>query len=56
MLCRTQLDEPTEYDEASQRLVARGEARLEMEDTRLQADQITYYQEFGLAHAEGNMN
>ena len=47
--------EPIEYDEASQRLVARGEARLDMEDTRLQADQITYYQEFGLAYAEGNI-
>lgn len=47
--------EPIEYDEASQKLVARGEARLEIDDSRLQADQITYYQELGLADAEGTI-
>lgn len=47
--------EPIEYDEAEQRLVARGDARLELDDTRLQSDRITYYQEFGLADAEGNV-
>ncbi|MGC6454993.1 MAG: LPS-assembly protein LptD [Coraliomargaritaceae bacterium] len=47
--------EPIEYDEASQRLVARGDALLEIDGTRLEADQITYYQEFGLADAEGTI-
>lgn len=47
--------EPIEYDEESQRLVARGDARLDFDGTRLQADRITYYQEFGLADADGNV-
>ena len=34
--------EPLEFDEASQRLVARGDARLDFGDTRMQADEITY--------------
>ena len=45
--------EPLEFDEAAQRLVARGDARLEFDKTRVQADRITYYQELGLADAEG---
>ena len=47
--------EPIEYDEAAQRIVARGEARFDLNDFRLQADRITYYQTFGLADAEGNV-
>ncbi len=47
--------EPLEFDEASQRLVAKGDARLDFEGTRLQADKITYYQEYGLADAQGNV-
>jgi LPS-assembly protein len=47
--------EPLEFDEAAQRLVARGDARLDFQDTRLNADRITYYQEYGLADALGNV-
>ena len=47
--------EPLEFDEAAQRLVARGDARLDFQDTRLTADRITYYQEYGLADALGNV-
>lgn len=48
--------EPLEFDEASQRLVARGDAILDFEDNRVRADRITYYQDFGLADAEGNVS
>ena len=47
--------EPLEYDEASKRLVARGDARLDFEKTRIRADRITYYQEFSLADANGDV-
>lgn len=47
--------EPLEFDEDSQRLVARGDARLDFGDTRIRADRITYYQEFALADADGNV-
>ncbi len=47
--------EPLEFDESSQRLVARGDARLEFDNTRVRADRITYYQEYGLADALGNV-
>lgn len=47
--------EPLEFDEASQRLVARGDARLDFDNTRVQADRITYYQEMGLADAMGSV-
>ncbi|MBL6919407.1 MAG: LPS-assembly protein LptD [Puniceicoccaceae bacterium] len=47
--------EPLEYDEDSQRLVARGDARLDFENTRIRADRITYYQEFSLADANGGV-
>ena len=47
--------EPLEYDEESQRLVARGDARLDFEKTRIRADRITYYQEFSLADANGGV-
>ncbi|MDP4878901.1 MAG: hypothetical protein NWR36_03355, partial [Opitutales bacterium] len=46
--------EPLEFDEGAQRLVARGDARLEFDQTRVRADRITYYQEYGLADAVGN--
>ncbi len=47
--------EPLEFDEASQRLVARGDAELILGNARLRADRITYYQEFFLADAEGGV-
>ena len=47
--------EPLEFDEAAQRLVARGDARLDFQNTRLNADRITYYQEYSLADALGNV-
>lgn len=47
--------EPLEYDEDSKRLVARGDARLRLENTLLRADRISYYREFNLADAEGNV-
>ncbi|MEM7792512.1 MAG: LPS assembly protein LptD [Verrucomicrobiota bacterium] len=47
--------EPLEFDEESQRLVARGDARLDFDETRLRADRITYYTEFSLADAIGNV-
>lgn len=47
--------EPIEYDEQSQRLVARGDARLDYGPTRLTADRITYYEAYNLADALGNV-
>lgn len=47
--------EPLEFDEDSQRLVARGDARLDFDNTRIRADRITYYQEYALADADGNV-
>jgi LPS-assembly protein len=47
--------EPLEFDEGSQRLVARGDARLDFENTRIRADRITYYQDYSLADANGNV-
>ena len=46
--------QPVEYDEESQRLVARGDAQLDFENTRIRADRITYYQKLSLADARGN--
>lgn len=47
--------EPIEYDEASQRLVARGDARLTVGESRLRADRITFFQDLSLADAIGNV-
>ncbi|MDC0497475.1 hypothetical protein OAN72_00725 [bacterium] len=47
--------EPLQFDEDSQRLVARGDAQLDFDNTRIRADRITYYQEFALADADGNV-
>ncbi|MGZ0710046.1 hypothetical protein ACWPKO_17085 [Coraliomargarita sp. W4R53] len=47
--------EPLEFDEGSQRLVARGDARLDFDNTRIRADRITYYQDYALADANGNV-
>ena len=47
--------EPLEFDEAAQRLVARGDARLDLDGMRIAADRITYYQEHSLADALGNV-
>ncbi|CAI8272708.1 MAG: LPS-assembly protein LptD [Opitutia bacterium UBA7350] len=46
--------DPIEYDETAQRLVARGDARLNFESTQVSADEIIYYQEYGLADAQGD--
>lgn len=47
--------EPIEFDEAEQRLVARGDARLDFGDSRISADRISYYQGYDLADAIGNV-
>ncbi|MGC6424240.1 MAG: LPS assembly protein LptD [Lentimonas sp.] len=47
--------EPLIFDEESQRVIARGDARLDVENARIRADSISYYQEFGLADALGNV-
>lgn len=47
--------EPLEFDENAQRLVARGDARLDFDGTRIRADRITYYQEYSMADATGNV-
>jgi LPS-assembly protein len=47
--------EPLEFDEDSQRLVARGDARLDFDNTRIRADRISYYQNYSLADADGNV-
>lgn len=48
--------EPLEFDEESQRLVARGDAILGFDNTQVKADRITYYSEFGIADADGNVS
>jgi LPS-assembly protein len=47
--------EPLEFDEASQRLIARGDAELVAGPARLRADRITFYREYALADAEGSV-
>jgi len=47
--------EPIEYDEKAKRLIARGDARLDYKDTRISADRVIYFQEYGLAEASGNV-
>jgi LPS-assembly protein len=47
--------DPIEYDEEAQRLVARGDARLDYGTTRLTADRITYYEAYRLADATGKV-
>ena len=47
--------EPIEFDEKAQRLIARGDARLDFGDLRISADRITYYQQYGLAEAAGDV-
>lgn len=47
--------EPIEFDEKAQRLIARGDARLDFRDIRLSADRINFYQKYGLADAFGNV-
>jgi len=47
--------EPIEYDEQAGRLVARGDARIEFGETRVTADRITYYRDFALADALGDV-
>ena len=47
--------EPLQFDEDSQRLVARGDARLDFGNTRIRADRINYYQKLSLADASGDV-
>lgn len=47
--------EPIEFDENAQRLIARGDARLDFGNTRISADRINYYKQYGLAEAAGNV-
>lgn len=47
--------EPIEFDENAQRLIARGDARIDFGDIRLSADRINYYKQYGLAEASGNV-
>ncbi len=46
--------DPIEYDTEAQRLIARGDARLNLDTTQVGADSITYYQEYAVADAVGN--
>ena len=46
--------DPIEYDTEAQRLIARGDARLDLDTTQVGADSITYYQEYAVADAVGN--
>lgn len=48
--------EPIEYDEASQRLIARGDAQLLYGDSSLKADSILYYQETNTVDALGQVS
>ena len=47
---------PIEFDEVSQKLVARNEATLDFKDIRLKADTITYYKHYNLLNARGSIN
>lgn len=47
--------EPLEFDEESQRVVARGDARLSYGKAEVRADDISLYREYGLAEASGNV-
>ena len=48
--------EPIVFDEASQKLVARGDALFEFDTVKVRADQITFYKKYGLLDASGNIN
>ena len=47
---------PIEFDEVSQKLVARNEATFEFKNIRLKADTITYYKNYNLLNARGGIN
>lgn len=47
---------PIEFDEVSQKLVASNEATFNFKDIRLKADVITYYKNFNLLYARGEIN
>ena len=47
--------EPIEYDEKSQRLIAKNDAQLQLDQIRVKADRITYYREYSLADAAGRV-
>ena len=47
---------PIEFDEASQKLVAKGDALFQMDDLKIKADSIIYYKNYALLDASGNIN
>lgn len=47
---------PIEFDEVAQKLVASNEATFNFKDIRLKADVITYYKNFNLLNARGDIN
>lgn len=47
---------PIEFDEVSQKLVASNEATFDFQNIRLKADVITYYKNYNLLNARGNIN
>jgi LPS-assembly protein len=47
---------PIQFDEASQKLVAKGDALFQMDDLKIKADSIIYYKNYALLDASGNIN
>ncbi len=47
--------DPIEYDEKAQRLIAKNDAQLQLDQISVKADRITYYREYSLADATGNV-
>lgn len=47
--------DPIEYDEKAQRLIAKNDAQLQLDQIRVKADRITYYREYSLADAIGRV-
>lgn len=47
---------PIEFDEVTQKLVASNEATFDFQNIRLKADVITYYKNYNLLNARGNIN
>ena len=47
--------DPIEYDEKAQRLIAKNDAQLQLDQIRVKADRITYYREYSLADAAGRV-
>ena len=47
---------PIEFDEASQKLVAKGDALFELDDLKIKANSIIYYRNYSLLDATGNIS